>query len=127
MGSDVRISDAEWDVMEFVWERGTVTASDVISSVGTARRWNQSTVRTLLARLVEKGALGYEEHANRYLYRSAVSRKRCVKQEGRSFLERVFGGDVNSLLAHFVKEGELTEADVEALKRLAAKKSRGKE
>ena len=82
-----------------------------------------STVRTLLARLVEKGALRFEMSANRYVYRAAVTRQRCVRQESRTFLDKVFGGDVNSLLAHFVKEAGLSEEELVALKRLATKNS----
>lgn len=124
MGRELRISQAEWELMESVWDRGTVTAADIISSLGIAKRWNPSTVRTLLARLVEKGALRFETNANRYIYRAAVTRQRCVRQESRTFLEKVFGGDVNSLLAHFVKEAGLSEEDLKGLKRLAAKKPR---
>lgn len=127
MGRELRISPAEWELMECVWDRGTATAVDVISSLGVARQWNPSTVRTLLARLVEKGALLFETSGNRYVYRAAVTRQRCVRQESRTFLDKVFGGDVNSLLAHFVKEAGLSEAELDQLKKLAAKKPRRKD
>src|SRR5687767_14062735 len=108
MPRQVRISDAEWDVMEAVWNRGQSTAADVIESLAGARGWNHRTIRTLLARLVEKGALAYEVEGHRYLYRPAVTRQRCVRQQSRSFLEKVFAGDVGSLLVHFVQEADMT-------------------
>jgi BlaI family penicillinase repressor len=127
-GADVarhtRISPTEWEVMEMVWRRGTVTAAEVISSLGAAREWNQSTVRTLLARLVEKGTLRFEANANRYVYRAAITRQCCVRQESRSFLDKIFGGDVNSLLAHFVRESGVSAEELDSLKRLAARKTR---
>ena len=67
------------------------------------------TIRTLLARLVEKGALEYEVDGPRYIYRAAVSRGQCVRQKGRTFLEKTFGGDVGALLAHFVTEASLDQ------------------
>ena len=103
------ISDSEWDVMEPIWEAGACTAADVIKRLRATHDWNHSTIRTLLARLVEKGALDYEVDGPRYIYRAAVSRRQCVRQKGRSFLEKAFGGDVGALLAHFVTEASLDE------------------
>ena len=66
------ISDSEWDVMEPIWEAGACTAADVIKRLKATHDWNHSTIRTLLARLVEKGALEYEVDGPRYIYRAAV-------------------------------------------------------
>ena len=88
--------------MEPIWAAGACTAADVIKQLRATHDWNHSTIRTLLARLVEKGALAYDVDGSRYIYRAAVSRQQCVRQEGRSFLEKAFGGDVAALLAHFV-------------------------
>src|SRR5260221_12740906 len=113
MPNAVQISDAEWDVMEPIWQAGTCTAADVIGSLRSTHDWNHSTIRTLLARLVEKGALAYDVDGARYIYRAAVTRERCVRQEGRSFLDKVFGGDVGALLAHFVADAALGPAPME--------------
>ena len=53
MPKEVRISDAEWDVMEIVWSRGQATAADVIAALAKDRGWNHRTIRTLLGRLVD--------------------------------------------------------------------------
>lgn len=120
----VQISDAEWDVMEPIWEAGSSTAAEVIKRLRATHDWNQSTIRTLLARLVEKGALDYEVDGSRYIYRAAVSRERCVRQEGRTFLDKVFGGDVAALVAHFVADTALDERQVKQLRELLAKKQK---
>jgi BlaI family penicillinase repressor len=118
----VQISDAEWDVMEPIWQAGACTAADVIRHLRATHEWNHSTIRTLLARLVEKGALTYDVDGSRYIYRAAVSRERCVRQEGRSFLDKVFGGDVQALLAHFVADAALDTGQLEQLQQLLAQK-----
>lgn len=122
MPREVQISDAEWDVMEPIWEAGECTAADVIRRLRATHEWNHSTIRTLLARLVEKGALDYEVDGSRYIYRAAVSRRKCVRQKGRSFLEKAFGGDAAALLAHFVSEASLDPAEIERLRQLLAQK-----
>jgi BlaI family transcriptional regulator, penicillinase repressor len=123
----VQISDAEWAVMEPIWAVGACTAAEVIKQVRTTRDWNHSTVRTLLARLVEKGALAYDVDGSRYIYRAAVSRRQCVRQEARSFLEKAFGGDVAALVAHFVADASLDRDQIEQLRRLLAQKKNTKE
>src|SRR5688500_34216 len=127
MARGMQISDSEWDVMEPIWAVGACTAADVIRQLRATHDWNHSTIRTLLARLVEKGALAYDVDGSRYIYKAAVSRQRCVRQESRSFLEKAFGGDVAALLAHFVSESSLDTEQVEQLRRLLAQKKNPKE
>ena len=123
----LQISDSEWDVMEPIWAAGACTAADVIKQLRDTHEWNHSTIRTLLARLVEKGALEYDVDGSRYIYRAAVTRQRCVRQEGRSFLEKAFGGDVTALVAHFVAEASLDADQVEQLRQLLARKKNPRE
>jgi BlaI family transcriptional regulator, penicillinase repressor len=127
MARGLQISDAEWDVMEPIWAAGACTAAEVIQQLRATHDWNHSTVRTLLARLVEKGALAYDVDGSRYIYRAAVSRQRCVRQEGRSFLEKAFGGDVAALLAHFVQDSSLDRRQIEQLRQLLAQKQNARE
>jgi BlaI family penicillinase repressor len=123
----LQISDAEWDVMEPIWAAGACTAAEVIKQLRATHDWNHSTIRTLLARLVEKEALAYEVDGSKYIYRAAISRQRCVRQEGRSFLQKAFGGDVAALVAHFVSDGSLDRQQIEQLRQLLAEKKNLKE
>jgi BlaI family penicillinase repressor len=127
MAQPTPISDSEWDVMEPIWLSGACTAADVIKQLRATHDWNHSTIRTLLARLVEKGALEYEVDGPRYIYRAAVSRRQCVRQKSRSFLEKAFGGDVAALLAHFVTESSLEEDQIKQLHQLLAQKKKRRE
>ena len=127
MARGLQISDAEWDVMEPIWAAGACTAADVIKQLRATHDWNPSTIRTLLARLVEKGALAYDVDGARYIYRAAVSRQQCVRQKGRSFLEKAFGGDVAALLAHFVEESSLDRDQIKQLRQLLAQKKNFRE
>lgn len=127
MAEPKAITDSEWDVMERIWEAGACTAADVIRQLRATHDWNHSTIRTLLARLVEKGALEYEVDGSRYIYRAAVSRRQCVRQKGRSFLAQAFGGDVSALLAHFVNDASLDKEQIEQLHRLLDQKKKPRE
>lgn len=115
----INISDAEWEVMRVLWAAsGAVTANAVVEALAGRKKWNPRTVKTLLNRLTKKGAVGFEAKGKVYWYQPVVGQEECVKQEGRSFLARVFGGDSGAMLVHFVKHTNLTHAEVEELKRV---------
>jgi BlaI family penicillinase repressor len=120
------ISDAEWQVMEIVWgAQAPVTANDVVARLERSTDWSPKTVKTMLNRLVNKGALAYDVDGKRFLYRARVNRDACVRVQSRSFLSRVFGGATGAALVHFVEEHDLSEAEIERLRRaLAARKEK---
>jgi BlaI family penicillinase repressor len=119
------ISDSEWDVMNVLWAADApLGANDVVARLAGVRDWSPRTVKTLLNRLINKGALAYETQGKRYLYRPRVTREQCVREETRSFLSRVFANAPGPMLLQFVAQARLTPAEVEALKRLLDKKTR---
>jgi BlaI family transcriptional regulator, penicillinase repressor len=118
-----RISDAEWDVMQAAWRRESFTAQEMIDEL-SHRDWSPRTVKTLLGRLLAKGALAHEARGKAYVYRPAVRREDCVRQESDSFLDRVFGGAAAPLLAHFVKRGRLSDEDIAELRKILDEKGR---
>ena len=118
------ISNAEWEVMKVLWEQGPLAARDVIGSLPGSVEWAPKTVKTLLSRLVAKGALSYEQVGNSYVYRASCTRDEVTHQETRGFVERVFGGSVAPLVAHFLREHKLTDAEVEELKQLLERPGR---
>jgi BlaI family penicillinase repressor len=119
-----QISEAEWQVMQVLWEKAPLTASEVADTLCEPNQWHPKTVKTLLARLVRKGALRYREEGNRYIYRPAHAREKYVAEETKSFLDRVFGGDATPALVHFVEAAALSEADIQELRELLERKAK---
>lgn len=114
-----KISDTEWEIMRIVWAHTSITAADIIARlVATDASWHPKTARTLLARLVEKGALSYTAEGRVYIYEAAVSETDCVAAASGSFVDRVFGGSLKPMLAHFVEQRRLTRADLDELRNL---------
>jgi len=114
--SSPRISEAEWEVMEVVWRRNPITSVEVIDALKGEHGWAANTVRTMLARLIRKGALRCAREKGRHLYGPAVPRERCVKQEVNSLLDRVFGGAVQPALLFFVRNKKLSRAEIRQLR-----------
>ena len=113
-----RISEAEHAVMEVLWEESPLTAQDVAERVPAERGWSANTVKTLLGRLLAKGALAHEEDGRRYLYRPAVRKDDYVAQESSRLIDRLFGGRVTPLVAHLAQRDRLSESDIAEIEAL---------
>lgn len=114
----VTISDAEWQVMNVIWDGQPATGQEVVARLAGQADWAPATIKTMLHRLVRKNVLAYEQQGNRYVYRSNVRRADCIKQASRSFLERVFSGEPGSLVAHFLKNSKLSADDIAKLREI---------
>lgn len=113
------ISEAEWTVMEALWEHAPQTASEVAKSIRPGTGWAVNTVRTMLARLVEKGAVvAGENEAGVREFSPAFGREAMVRAESESFLKRVFQGAAQPLLVHFASRSNLTGDEIRQLKQL---------
>ena len=116
---DVRISDAELEVMEALWAAGQpLTAAEVAEGIDPNRGWSLPTVKTMLSRLVAKGALKHREDGRRFLYSPAIEREAYVGHESRRFVEKLFGGRISPLVASLAEEQAIDEADIAAIEAL---------
>ncbi len=105
--------------METLWKRSPQTASEIAKALRHSTGWALNTVRTLLTRLQEKGAVRAADNASGVReFSPAVERDACVRAESESFLQRVFQGASKSLLVHFAANSKLTPEEVRELKRL---------
>jgi len=114
----VAITEAEWAVMEMLWEQAPRTSQEIAAHLEKERGWKRATVLTLLTRLTAKGAVSTEPQGNRFLYTPSVRRSACVADETRTFLERMFGGALQPLVAHLAEQDSLTKRDIAELKAL---------
>ena len=114
-----KISDAEWEVMQICWLKATpCTANEIVKALEQSTDWKPNTIKTLIGRLVKKGALGYKEEGRLYLYYPLVAEDECIKAESKSFLNRVFGGALKPMLVTFLQEEKLSQDDIEELKQI---------
>jgi len=108
--------------MKIIWAESPILAREVISRLSTGREWHAKTIRTLLARLVAKGVIGYQKQGRSYLYRPLLNEADCVRAESQSFLDRVFGGAVIPMLAHFLEDGRISDSERRELRLLLDEK-----
>lgn len=107
-----RISEAELAVMEALWQRNPITASEVCDSVCEKRQWSLATVKTLLSRLVAKKAISTSPDGRRFLYAPLIARADYVGGESRRLVDRLFGGRAAPLFAHLAESEALSDDDL---------------
>jgi len=124
MAKPPQVSDAEWEVMTVLWDSSPRTAAEVVEALSTRTTWAPKTIKTLLGRLVKKGALRYKEEGNRYIYRPVFPREKYVEEASKSFLDRVFDGKATPMLVHFVENADLSDDDLRDLKSILDRKKK---
>jgi BlaI family transcriptional regulator, penicillinase repressor len=135
------ITQAEWHVMKILWEhqerqRGAwMTAGEIVEPIARERQMHHRTVRTLLSRLVKKGAVEARSEApgggagtagGGYQYRARIARQAVVQEESQSFLSRVFDGNAAPALVHLLQESRdrLTREELAELRALLNRKGK---
>ncbi|GHC00124.1 BlaI/MecI/CopY family transcriptional regulator [Thermomonas carbonis] len=114
----MQVSEAESVVMEVLWLRSPLAAEDIVSTLADSRDWQEPTIKTLLNRLLNKGAIAAEKDGRRYLYSPLLKRADWLMQESRGLLDRLFDGRVAPLVAHFSEHRKLSRKDIADLRKL---------
>ena len=114
----MQISEAESVVMDVLWQRQSCAAEDVVAALSNTQHWQEATIKTLINRLLKKGAIAAEKDGRRYLYSPTLRREDWVLGESQGLLERLFDGRVAPLVAHFSQEQKLSRKDIAELRKL---------
>ncbi|GAB3342120.1 BlaI/MecI/CopY family transcriptional regulator [Marilutibacter aestuarii] len=114
----MKISEAESIVMELLWRSAPMAAEGVVEALGDRQQWQEPTIKTLLNRLLKKGAITAEKDGRRYLYSPVLRREDWVQEESEGMLARLFEGRVAPLVAHFSQQRKLSAKDVRELRAL---------
>lgn len=114
----MQISEAESVVMDVLWRQHPLAAEDVVAALGDVQQWQEATIKTLLNRLLNKGAITATRDGRRYLYVPVLKREDWVLEESQGLLERLFDGRVAPLVAHFSQHRKLSRKDIAELRKL---------
>ena len=120
-----QITKAEFQVMDVLWDTSPIAASDVAERLADDTGWSLKTVKTLLSRLVEKGAAAHEPDGRRYLYRPKVTRDAYARRATKTLVDQLFGGRAAPLVAHLAKGDGLSNDDLRDLEALLSELKEG--
>ena len=117
-----KIAESEWRVMQVLWGSSPQTANDVVNALSGEVKWKPRTIKTLISRLVKKGAIKVTEEGYRYRYSAAVDESACVRSETRSFIRRVYQGAMKPALAAFIEDSDLSDKEIEDIQKILKQK-----
>ena len=117
--SDIpKISESEWTVMKAIWNENPITSNRVIEVVTEKTNWKPKTIRTLLNRLVDKGAVGHDGKGREYKFFPLIEESVLIEVESEFFLKRVFDCALTPMITTMVESKKLSKKDIEELKRI---------
>lgn len=112
-----KIGESEWYVLKALWEKAPLSGNDVVKAVSAHTDWSQSTILTMLRRLVKKKAVGVQQQSV-MMYVPLINESDVVRMETDLFLKRVYKGSVNLLVKGFLENGSLSEQEINELQSL---------
>lgn len=114
------ISDAEIEILQQLWEQSPLTAQDIIDRLQLIQgdQVHPKTVKTLINRLLNKGALGFHEKSRKYYYFPNIAKDAFYSEKTSSFLNKFFNGEITPLVSFFTQQKKLNENDLAELKQL---------
>lgn len=117
MKESAKISNAEWKVMEVLWNQSPLAPKEIVNAL-QAENWSYTTIMTMLSRLVKKEAVQIISKNNINLYGAAVEKENCIRQETQFLLDKVFQGSVKNLVANFLANDNLTKKEIREIRDL---------
>ncbi len=124
MQQNYKISETEWKIMELLWETPNQTIGDIKTALSDTA-WSESTIKTLVRRLVQKGAVKADNSDGHFIYAPMVSANVCKRKETRNFLSRIFQGSIKMMMVTLASESKLTEEETKKLMELIDKMEGG--
>jgi len=120
-----RIAESEWKIMQVLWEHGPQTANEVVNALSGEVKWKSRTIKTLISRLVRKGAVRFREEGTKYRYFPTVKESQCIRSETQSFVRRVYQGAMKPALAAFLEDADLSPQEIDELQKILDQKRKG--
>jgi len=113
-----KITEAEWLIMKTLWVNETLTSPEIIEMLKTDSSWRPTTIQTLLSRLVKKGAVGVIKETKSYRYYPIVIEEQLRKEETETLIDKIYNGSKKLFIKSFINDVDLTEEDIQELKKM---------
>lgn len=116
------ITPSEWELMRIVWTKQTIYSRELIELLQQKRDWSESTIKTLLRRLVKKGLLTTEKEDRRFKYTALVSEADAMNETTQQLFDHLCAMKQGTTLYHLIDHLTLSQADIKQLQQLLATK-----
>lgn len=117
----IEISRTEYQIMEVIWQLAPCHSKDIVDALNQHDDWHEKTVKTLIGRLVKKGAISFKKQGRQYIYQAEITPQDYKIKESESFLGRLFNGKLSPFVSAFAHSNKLTQNDIDELKDIIKK------
>lgn len=121
-----KISDAEWQVMKVIWDKSPITQGEIVEALKPVTGWSTTTIYTMINRLIKKDVVAIEEGSSPYKCIPLIAKDVLIGEESKSFIKRVYDGSLNLLMSSIVEQNELSDGEIEELKKILDKSKKKK-
>ena len=111
----VKLADAEWNIMNLLWDKGPLTTMEIIREMEESKGWSKSTTMTLLRRMNSKGSIHFQTDNKTKKYYPSLDRKEAEAEETRFFLNKHFNGKIGTMVSNLISQEALSEEEIEEL------------
>lgn len=111
----ISLTEAEWTVMECLWEKAPRTGREIVNALENKMGWNRSTTLTLLRRLEGKGAVAGDTEETVKAFRPLITREDVAVQETENLLERAYKGSLSLLVSSLTRKQSLPQKEIDEL------------
>lgn len=118
----IKITDAEWEIMRVAWANESVTSREITAILENKKQWKAATIKTLIGRLVDKGALQTIKEGNKFIYSAAVTEEESMDVYTDDVLSRVCNKQSGHVISNMIAEATLSKVDIDMLKKLLEEK-----
>lgn len=118
----IKITDAEWEIMRVAWANESVTSREITAILENKKQWKAATIKTLIGRLVDKGALQTIKEGNKFIYSAAVTEEESMDLYTDDVLSRVCNKQSGHVISNIIAEATLSKVDIDMLKKLLEEK-----
>lgn len=125
MDEPYKISESEWKIMHLLWDKCPLTIADMVDQLNQDTGWKPRTIKTLISRLIQKGAVECRVEGRSNLYFPLAPMEECIRNENASFLNKVYSGTLNRMFLSFIQQTELSNEEIDELKRMLDEKKDG--
>lgn len=105
----MKLTQAEWQIMNALWEKHPATAREIMTRLPKGVKWAYTTLKTMLSRLVEKKAVSEQKQSNTSVYEPLVSQRKARLSAFRLLLEQSFDGAMGPLMHFMLQEQKLND------------------
>jgi BlaI family transcriptional regulator, penicillinase repressor len=116
--ASTRLGRVQLLIMQVLWQRGRATAREITEAINESEPIAHSTVQTLLRGLEDKDAVRHEAQERAFVFYPLVEEHEFKQSATRDVLERVFGGSVSGLVAHLLKNENVSREEIEEIRKL---------